>query len=252
MYPLFALMIQWSDMKPKVAIILLTWQRIINLKDTLKQLNDQTYKDFDLYISNANPDRSKISTIKKYIEHYPRLKIVLLEDNNDLYTFRRITLGRSLAEQGYEIVIYIDDDVSILNNHVERCIQQYEPKTYKSSYTWSFYNAGRSYYRNRQRRTDNNKTINYCGSGVAMVDASIFLEPGLFDYPEGALKIEDLWLSYYAQHVLGWDLKYMKTDATVTGRDQAALFRQVRKDKINKDVFLNQLVEMGWNIPETI
>lgn len=239
-------------MRHKVAVILLTWNRINNLKNTLKQLNLQTYKDFDLYISNANQDPDKIATIKKYISHFPRLNIKLLLDNNDMFTFRRLTVARQLASSGYSVIFYLDDDVTISEKHIEQCLEQYEPQTYKSSHAWSFYNKGQSYYRNRQKRKDNNKVINYCGSGVAMIDASIFLEPGLFDYPEGALKIEDLWLSYYAQHVMGWRLMYMKTDALVGGREPDALFRQVQRDKINKDVFLRQLVDMGWEIPETI
>jgi len=87
-----------------------------------------------------------------------------------------------------------------------------------------------------------------------MVDASIFGEEDLFDPPEGAMKIEDLWLSYYAQHVLGWKLRYMDIQniSMPSVSDSAALFRQVKKDKINKDVFLRSLVRLGWNIPSSL
>jgi len=174
----------------------------------------------------------------------------LSNDGNDLYTFRRVTLARDLAQQGYEVVIYIDDDVAITKNHINVCLSQYEPKTYKSAYAWSFYNSGQSYYKGRRKRKDNNEIINYCGSGAAIIDASIFLEDGLFDYPEGTLKIEDLWLSFYAQHVMEWKLMYLNIDVNVAGRDEVALFRQVQKEKINKDVFLKTLVELGWKLPD--
>lgn len=235
-------------MSKRVAIVLLTWQRINNLKNTLNQLNLQTNKEFDVYISNANTNPDKIATIQKYINHFVRLNIVLLNEDNEKYTFRRLLLGRDLAKAGYEIVLYIDDDVSIAPNHVQECLDQYEPKTYKSSYAWSFNNGGKSYYKNRERRVDNEKTIHYCGTGIAMLDSSIFLEDGLFDYPDGALKIEDLWLSYYAQHVMGWKLKYMKTGSIINGKDQFALFREVQRDSINKDVFLKTLLELGWDL----
>jgi glycosyltransferase involved in cell wall biosynthesis len=238
-------------MEEKIAIVLLTWKRITNLRHTLNKLKLQTYKNFDVFISNGNQDPNKIAIINKNISIFSDLKITLLNDGNDLYSFRRITVAKSLAEQGYTVILYIDDDVSISHRYVEKCISQYEPRTYKSGYAWVLYNKGQSYYRNRQKRKDNNKKINYCGTGVAMIDASVFLEEGLLDYPEGALKIEDLWLSFYCQHVMGWELKYMDTDdATVDGRDQFALFKQVQKEKINKDVFLRKLVEMGWELPE--
>lgn len=238
-------------MKPKVAIILLTWQRINNLKNTLSMLSSQSYKDFDVFVSNANFDPNKMATIEKYVSHFKNeLNISLSNDGNDLYTFRRLTLARDLANRGYEIIIYIDDDVIIKTNYIKVCIEQYEPNTYKSSYAWSFYNSGQSYYKGRIRRKNNNEIINYCGSGAAMIDASIFLEDGLFDYPEGSLKIEDLWLSFYAQHVMNWKLMYINVDVNVTGRDEVALFRQVKKEKINKDVFLRTLVDLGWKLPD--
>jgi hypothetical protein len=241
------------ETKPKVAIILLTWQRVLNLKNTLHRLSVQPYQDFDVFISNANLDENKIATINSYVGHYSdKLNIKLSHDGNDLYTFRRLTVARDLAKQGYDIILYIDDDVVIDCNHVKKCVDSFEPRTYKSEYTWSFYKSGRTYYRGRQRRKDNDKTINYCGTGVAMIDASIFLEDGLFDYPEGALKIEDLWLSYYAQHVLGWELKYVDLNAAISGRDNVALFKKVQKEEINKDVFLKKLVDLGWQIPENI
>jgi glycosyltransferase involved in cell wall biosynthesis len=240
-------------MEEKVAVVLLTWKRITNLRGTLNKLNLQTYKNFDVYISNGNNDPNKIAIINKIVSYFSNLRITLSNDGNDLYSFRRITVAKSLAEQGYTVILYIDDDVSISHRYIETCMNQYEPKTYKSGYTWVLYNKGQSYYRNRQKRKDNNKTINYCGTGASMIDASVFLEDGLLKYPDGALKIEDLWLSFYCQHVMGWQLKYMDTDgASADGRDQFALFKQVQKEQINKDVFLKKLVSMGWELPEDV
>jgi hypothetical protein len=43
---------------------------------------------------------------------------------------------------------------------------------------------------------------------------------------------------------------YINVDVNVTGRDEVALFRQVKKEKINKDVFLRTLVDLGWKLPD--
>lgn len=236
-------------MKLKVAVVVLTWDRIRYLKYTLKQLSLQTYQDFDVYISNANTDPAAINTIKKYIKHFYTVNVTLLNDSNDMYTFRRLTLGRDLAKAGYDVILYIDDDVTVDRKHISDCLNQYEPKTYKSGHAWAFYKNGKSYYKYRKRVRNLSSRVHYCGTGIAMLDASIFLEDGLFDYPEGALKIEDLWLSYYADHVLKWRLAPLSTDSVIGGGGLEALSREVRKQKINKDVFLQTLVSLGWELP---
>jgi hypothetical protein len=68
--------------------------------------------------------------------------------------------------------------------------------------------------------------------------------------PPCAYKIEDLWLSYYANHVLGWNLSWIKdTGAEVFGRDKFALNRQVKNSDCNKDDFFSDLaLNRGWNL----
>jgi hypothetical protein len=238
----------------KTAIVLLTWQRIPALKTTLNSLNNQTHKDFDVYVSNANLDGSAMATVDKYARFYGDrgLRINVSHDGNDIYAFRRFTIGKKLYDKGYEVVMFIDDDVKFPTTYVEGCLSQYEPKTYKSGFAWTFFNKGSSYYKYRERLYSNSGApIHYCGTGIGMVDASIFNEKGLFDAPKGAYKIEDLWLSYYAQHVMGWKLMYMETPKVVIGgADSVALFKQIQKDFYNKNDFLRELVKMGWNIPD--
>lgn len=237
-------------MELKVAVVILTWQRIRDLKHTLRQLSVQSHKNFDVYISNSNTDPVQINIINKFLSYFDEVNATLLNDSNELYTFRRIFLGRDLAKSGYDVILYIDDDVTIDKDHVKDCLNQYEPQTYKSGHAWYFYKRGLSYYKYRKRVRDYATAVHYCGTGIAMLDASIFLENGLFNYPEGALKIEDLWLSYYAQHVMGWTLGPLKTGSVIGGSGREALSRQVRKDEINKDVFLKTLVDMGWDLPQ--
>lgn len=238
----------------KVVVVLLTWQRLNSLRNTLNYLEKQSYKNFDIHITNANLTERAVSVIDKYVKVYNGrgMRISVSHDGNDIFAFRRFTVGKRLAEQGYDVVLFIDDDISFPSRYVERCLEQYEPKSYKSGFAWSFYNEGSSYYKYRTRFWDNNQTIHYCGTGISMVDASVFLEKGLTEnVPEAAYKIEDLWLSYYVQHVLKWKLEYMETPGVnIGGSDNVALFKQIQKESINKDHFLRELVGMGWKIPK--
>jgi glycosyltransferase involved in cell wall biosynthesis len=241
------------DTSLKVVVVLLTWQRINNLKNTLSFLEKQTYKHFDIHISNANlTDRARMS-IQKYVGVYNArgMNISVSHDGNELLAFRRLTVGKELAERGYDVVLFIDDDISFPSRYVQKCLEQYEPKSYKSGFAWSFHNKGSSYYKYRTRHWDNNQTIHYCGTGISMIDAKIFLEEGLLKAPDAAYKIEDLWLSYYVQHVLKWKLEYMETPGVIIGgADNVALYKQIQKDPVNKDHFLRELVKRGWKIPK--
>ena len=87
-----------------------------------------------------------------------------------------------------------------------------------------------------------------------MIDASIFADEDLIaTAPEAAIKIEDLWLSYYVSKKRGWKVKHMHTpDVMLGGSDSVALWKTVQKDNVDKADFLRQLVAMGWKIPATL
>ena len=234
----------------RVSIGLLTWQRIPDLTETLRQLSMQTYKDFTLYISNGNLEMSdKVDEIVSRFKN--KLNIVLSHDGNDLKTFRRLHLGRRMAEDGATAILFLDDDVDINTRYVAKCLKEYEPKTYKSGFAWSFTKGIESnYYSDRIRRWDNSNPIHYVGTAVCAIDPEIFLDDGLFDAPPGAMGIEDLWLSYYASHVLGWRLMYLnlKSHCKINGADLVALYKTYLNAEYTKDHFLKELVALGWKI----
>lgn len=228
----------------------MTWRRIPDLKETLKELAAQTYKDFDIYLSNGNLEQA--GQVDKQVNQYKdKLNIRVSHDGNEQRSFRRLLAARKLAKEGTDIILFLDDDVQIPNTYIEKCLSQYKPKTYHSGFAWSFYNQGRNYYKWRTRQWDNKHKIHYCGTGMSMIDAQVFLDDRLFDAPDGALTIEDLWLSYFVDHVLGddWSLKFMQIPNVILGgSDSVALFEEILKQKYTKADFLNDLVAMGWRI----
>jgi hypothetical protein len=234
----------------RVAVVLLVWQRIPALHDTLQKLINQTEKDFTVFISNGNLERSE--EIEKYANLYRKrgLRIELSHDGNEIFAFRRFTVGKKIAELGYEIVLFLDDDITFPENYIQNCLSQYEPKSYKSGFAWNFQRGGENYYKYRTRVYNNEQRIHYCGTGISMVDATVFLEEGLIkDAPPGAIKIEDLWLSYYVDHVLKWKLLYMATPGIkIGGSDNVALYKDLLESKYNKASFLKDLVRMGWKL----
>jgi hypothetical protein len=56
-------------------------------------------------------------------------------------------------------------------------------------------------------------------------------------------------MSYYADHVLKWKLKYLPIQGlTIGGNDNVALSKVVKAKRNNKAVFLRTLVSQGWNL----
>lgn len=236
----------------KIVVVLLTWQRINTLKNMLTLLARQTYSDFSVHISNGNLEQRKlIDKYAQFAKSSGKLDVTVSHDGNDLYTFRRFAVGERLAKQGADVIFFLDDDVLIGPRYIEYCIKQYEPETYASGFAWRFDNGGRDYYKHRTRIYNNTDKIHYCGTGVSMIDAKIFLQKGLqTKAPKEAYKIEDLWLSYYAQHVMKWKLKYLKmSNVKIGGGDKVALYRQVARESFNKSDLLRMLIKKyRWKI----
>lgn len=240
-------MIKTSDGK-KFCVVLLTWQRIPFLKQTLRMLADQTFKDFTVRITNANLGQ-KEAVERVAAQFSNRLKIDVTHEGNDLKAFRRFTVGQELAKNGVDAILFIDDDITFSADYVKRMVEGYQEKSYQSGFAWNFQRGGENYYKYRTRRWDNNETIHYCGTGISIIDASIFLDTRLFNVPPEAYYIEDLWLSYFAQHVLNWQLKYINVgNVKIGGTDNNALYKQILADKQNAGVpdkadFLRLLVK---------
>lgn len=239
---------------PKIAVVLLTWKRMNHITGILDNLAAQTYKDFDVVISNGNMVNKYINLVEAKGRAFDgKLNVFVRHDGNEFFAFRRLFVGRALAEAGYDIVFFLDDDVNVPSNYVEKCLNQYEPKTYQSGFAWKLFNGGENYYSDRERVWDREARVQYCGTGVSMIDAKLFLEDNLiFKAPLGALKIEDLWMSFYVDHILrkrGWRLRFMNIDgANIGGADRVALYKQVLSETYTKKDFLHELVAMGWKL----
>lgn len=233
----------------RAAVILLSWKRPAGTLRNLKDLSQQTTEGFRVIVSNSNPEISE--KINSYKDRFPDLNIEIRNDSNDYYCFRRFFIAREMAEAGIDVVFFIDDDVKIPEDFIELALAQYQERTYSSSYTWTFQNNGSDYYKKRTRVFDNNSNIKYCGAGVSMIDASIFLDSGLFDVPNEAYGIDDLWLSYYADHVAKYKLKYLDIpNVSVGGNDKVALLWTIKENTYTKKDFLIDLVSNGWNVSQ--
>jgi glycosyltransferase involved in cell wall biosynthesis len=225
----------------KVVIIMCIWKRVNNLDKILTCLSNQTYKNFKLVIWDNSEQKKEVENI---ISKY-KLDIDVIKSEKNIGGIGRFYAAKKYQNE-YKTVIFFDDDQFPQENFVEIMVKNYEPHTIKSRHCYKI--VSKTDYWNRRKIMPNNTNINYCGTCGMVLDSEIFKFDDLFNFPEEYLFIEDLWISFYAQHKLHWKLQSIDVPLTLVddGKDQ---FRGLINKKSD---FLKYLVEkQKWNLDKT-
>ena len=213
--------------KSKTAIIMCTYLRYKNLPKTYNSLNSQTNLDFDFYISdNSDNDPHILNTTNKLSEHM-NYNIFIKQYKNKYSIFSRFMLAKDLAEEGYEKIIFIDDDQKIPFTFVQDCYDQYEDKVIKSFYAHDIID---DYWKKKPLKVDDSG--NYAGGGGLMCNSELFLHKDFFTCPKEYYVLDDLWISYFAKQIAGYDIKLLDTDIRFIHDDYATaktLFEEKQK-----------------------
>ena len=211
--------------RSKVAVILCVFVRLENLEMTLNKIKDQTNKDFDFYIcDNSNKEQKVIGLIKKHTTNLG-VNLSIKSYKNEFKQFSRFLLARDLAEDGYEKIIFFDDDEILPLTFIDECLTQYEPGTVK---TFWAHKINKIY--KKKIKLENDEIGNYAGTGGLICDSSIFLNEDFFDCPEEYWIIDDLWLSFYLLKYTDYKIKALKTDIKFIN-DAKATFLKLKQLK---------------------
>ena len=198
------------------ALIMCTYIRFENLSSTLACINNQTDKDFDFYIVDNSNQNEKLL---KYLDKFKgNLSISVHNYCNEFKQFARFILAKDLSEDGYEKIIFIDDDEIIPNTFIEECHKQYDDACVKSFWAHRI----NSKYK-RKIKVEKEELGNYAGTGGLICSAKLFLNKDFFDCPEEYWIIDDLWLSYYILKFTDYRIKELKTDIKFI-KDRKATF----------------------------
>lgn len=204
--------------KSKTALIFSTFIRLEYFKDTAKCLLEQTNTDFDFYISNNCSDEKKlVKYIEKYFKDYD-MNIYIKNYFNEFKPFSRYILAHDLANEGYEKIIFLDDDEIFSPTFVQDCYDQYEDKTIKSFWAHKI----EKIYK-RKIKISGEELGNYAGPGGFICSSELFLGEELFDCPEKYWIIDDLWLSFYVLKFTDYKIKALHTNIEFI-KDKKATF----------------------------
>lgn len=217
--------------KSDVAVIMCTYKRLENLRKTYQNLESQTNQDFDFYICDNSGNDPYLLNITKKVSNFFKHNVFIKEYNNKYSIFSRFYFAKELAEQGYKVIIFIDDDQIIPESFIEDCHNQYDPKIVKSFY--AHYIEG-DYW--RKQEVGVGEDTNYVGGGGLMCNAEIFLDEKLFSCPPEYWILDDLWLSYYLLNFTEYKMQKLRTPIKFIVDDKATArgLKQMKRDFSNK------------------
>lgn len=224
------------------ALIMCTYIRFENLKTTLGCIERQTNKDFDFYVvDNSGKHEKLLGYLKKFGNG---MNIGVHNYNNEFKQFSRFLLARDLAEQGYEKIIFIDDDEIIPDTFIQECHDQYEEDSIKSF--WAHMVEERY---NKKIKLEKNEIGNYAGTGGLICSSKLFLNEDFFDCPEEYWIIDDLWLSYYVLSFTSYKIKELKTNIQFI-KDMKATFMTLGnlKQKFSNEFIIPTSKRLGLKI----
>jgi glycosyltransferase involved in cell wall biosynthesis len=228
------------DERP-LAIVMCTWQRLAKLPQTLDLLAQQTDQNFTFYIWNNNVEIA--SDVERYVTQ-ATLPVNVRHSEANIGGFGRFYYAHELRTQGYPYVIFIDDDQIFDTDMVKNFRTEACPDIFTGWWAWHFVAHGSYWLRRRVKRTG--EAAHYVGTCGMIMDTTLFEHEDFFtDCPEKyRLGIEDLWLSYYAHHILGWHLSKSKVKFKAQLDSHGAVLQAWDK----KTAFLNYLRKQGWGV----
>lgn len=235
----------------EAALVILTHRRQASFVNTIKYLEAQTALPSLIIVSDSGPNPELVQQAIKGTH----LDIVYKRADKDTSPWRRFTAGKALAEAGYEAVLFLDDDICIPPDYIEKAVSLYEPCSYKSWWAWDL-NGGYAYEKDRIRILKPNTGVNYCGTGASVIDPRVFADPDFYilPTPDTIWGMEDVWLSYFSKERLGWKLEYLDIDGisfSADADDDNALYRAV-ENKTRTSITKREFVELlksqyGWS-----
>ena len=204
----------------------------------LQKLHVQSNKTFDLYISNnsQNNDNKLIGYFRKYGLDL-NINVFIKNYENKYKQFSRFYMAKDLAKEGYEKIIFIDDDEVLPSSFMQDCYDQYNENEIKSFYAHSF---KEDYW--AKVRLKPGEFGNYAGTGGLMCSAKIFLDERIFECPEEYYIIDDLWFSYYILKFTNYKITLLDTNIQFIKDDKATFVNLIDlKRKFSTSYIINNI-----------
>jgi hypothetical protein len=225
-----------------VPVVLCTWKRPERLRLTLEMLAGQERHRPRLHIWNNNAELEP--ELRECTRGSWPFEIAMFTSAVNVGGFGRFLWARALARDE-SAVVFIDDDLNFRCDALATLMAEHRPRTLTA--WWAFRLLDPADYWNRSVLEPGDEA-DYCGTGGMVCDTAVFREAAFFACPERHSFLEDIWLSYYVSHRLGWR-KY---------RSAARIAEVIDgKNQMDRDGVIDQKAEFlrlltgdgGWRLP---
>lgn len=211
-----------------IGVFLCVYKRLENLRESLEQLNEQTFKDFRLHVLNNNPAvRSKLDKIVS--DYKGNLDVVVKH-----YDFNQGPMIRFFEAKNsdYDYVVFLDDDEFFSVSMMETFNKEKAHKTLAAR-------VGANFKDNIHVRSSVlSGDAKYLGPGGMIADASIFrMEDFWKEWKPEFYVADDLWLSYFAEKN-GWKKIAIKIGIVLRSSGSVSMLKNQTIREI-KQAFVN-------------
>ncbi|MCD1268919.1 glycosyltransferase [Microbacterium sp. MEC084] len=223
-----------SDAPARIPVVMCTWRRPKYFRRTLRALAAQSDVSVELHVWNNNPAISEQLEAAAAEGPLP----VRFHSPENIGGFGRFHFASELAPS-HPHVVFIDDDQLFGPRTIRTLVGEARPRTATEWWAYRFLFPPHYWLRVPVRR---GRRAQYLGTCGMIIDTSVFLDDRVFECPDRFRLVEDVWLSYVAQHLMGWTLR--RSRATFwfipdTRNQFAGLIRE-------KYEFLRYLTARGW------
>lgn len=226
-------------MSETLAVVMCVWQRIERLPKTLAMLRAQTDADWRLWLVVNQPELAELVQAVAYTDD--RISVVVNQDNRG--SFAKIEQGHKLALQGWRWVVLIDDDFDFGPTMLADLRAQARPDAIISWRVHTLIPGGNYWHRTPTQVGCEGSYVEGTGTIIpagALADAGILDAIGRVHSPA-----DNVWLSYYANGVLGYKLIQGRVPGCSEFQDGKNQYRQHIEMKIR---FLDALRARGWRV----
>jgi len=179
------------------------WARHHNFNNLIRDLNSQTYKDFDLFIWNNNKSMGDSLNIKK--EDLNGYSLYVHNNEKNIYGFGRFILANKLltnkidnfSGEDYDKIMFFDDDERLYSDCLSFFSINYQKQNYKGHWAFKIFST----YQDRQR-CKFGEEANYIGTGGCVLDPYVFSNMDFIkSVPEKFYCVEDIALTLYCKKI---------------------------------------------------
>ena len=207
-----------------IDIITCMWDRRTE-KEFFSSIMQSTLRDnhvIRLHVCNNKPElQYERENLARKFKH-----ITVYNMRTNTFGFGRFILAKKIMRDLLiDYIIMVDDDMFVENFTLQNVFDSRRPRTYSSWYGKNWDISETNYWKPLHQLSASNpytalqqfpliNTWQYGGTGMSIIDATIFSSDLLFKCPQKYLNVEDMWLSYVVQ-LLKWDIRRLKVTFTL-------------------------------------